>query len=188
MLSVHFHEDAQRQLEEFLPCLEFYKDIDEYKQAVTEILTQDPRATHYKKGVKRLIFVRLFILCIILFCFAFSHFPGTYMELYGFCLDYLNILSKFDDENRSVTVMKIENFKERFVREKREQDEKQMDIDNVQYNSKLNDKLGRKIRHKKKKLDDSNSNSAITNTNDNSNLIEIEAIDSESIFSDKTDS
>jgi hypothetical protein len=63
--------------------------------------------------------------------------------------------------------MKIENFKERFIREKREREEKQMQTDNVIYNSKLNENLGRKIRHKKKKkLDESDSISQSNNTND----------------------
>jgi len=88
MLEVKFDPIAESQLKELIPILQFYDDIEEYKLAIAEILTQDPRATHYKKK--------------------------DYLELYGFCLDYLNILSKFDDETRTVTVMKFENWKEKF--------------------------------------------------------------------------
>lgn len=49
MLEVKFDPFAEAQIKELMPILQFYDDIDEYKLAITEILTQDPRATHYKK-------------------------------------------------------------------------------------------------------------------------------------------
>jgi len=66
---VTFSPEAEASLLRFLPLLKFYDKIGDLKAIITEMAQQDPRPQHYKQG--------------------------KYGEIFGFCVDKLNVLCKF---------------------------------------------------------------------------------------------
>jgi hypothetical protein len=75
--------EEQEQLRSLLPKLQFYDRYEDIRAAIEEMLTPDPRATHYKRN--------------------------KYMDVIGFCIDVLNVLTKFDEDG-GATVVGVEDW------------------------------------------------------------------------------
>jgi len=85
--SVTFTTEVDKILEEFLPILEFYDNLLDLKCAIQEILILDPRSTFFRKK--------------------------NALDVYGFCIDNLNILCTFTDEGL-VSVIGAEDWSSRY--------------------------------------------------------------------------
>jgi tRNA (Thr-GGU) A37 N-methylase len=94
LARVLFTSEAEESLREILPRLKFYTSFEEIRSAIEAILITDPRS----------IFIRFVALSLtyVLLRKAFGE------DTYGFCIDILNILCKFN--NDEVTVIGLEDW------------------------------------------------------------------------------
>jgi len=73
--QVAFTEDAQRQLEELVPKMKFYhNDLDAVRQVIEEMILLDPRSKYRRDKCTE--------------------------EVFGFCIDNINVRCVFKDENQ----------------------------------------------------------------------------------------
>ena len=81
--QVNFTKESLDQLQQMLPSLRFYDSFEEIKRAIEAVLITDPRSIFIRKNLGE--------------------------DTYGFCIDILNVLCKFGNEN-DVTVFGFEDW------------------------------------------------------------------------------
>ncbi|PRP80634.1 wee1-like protein kinase-like [Planoprotostelium fungivorum] len=101
-LEIEYTSEALQQLQEVCDkkVLEFYKNPEELKEAITEVLTLDPRSVEWKRKLKKGV-----------------------MSHYGFCIDVLNIVCGFDGDAPShAKIMRVEDWSTRYGHGKKPKD------------------------------------------------------------------
>jgi hypothetical protein len=87
ILNVQFTKEAEEQLSSLISKLKFFNSLEKLKKAIVDVVIADPRSIHLKKKY------------------------GKELE-YGFCIDCLNIIVKFE-ENNQANIINVEDWSEK---------------------------------------------------------------------------
>ncbi len=88
-LDVSYSEKALEQLKELVSKLQFYKDFEDVKEAIVEVLRLDPRSIYWRNQCED--------------------------KPYGFCIDVLNVICDFEQkEERKVKIVEIEDWSHKY--------------------------------------------------------------------------